>query len=78
MNKLVRRHYSNHHDECVFLDNQGAINNDRINSLQLKEDLLTKETSLFQAQSIINELKKELEQRREEVILLLFFKDGFL
>jgi hypothetical protein len=57
-----------------FLDNQGAINNDRINSLQLKEDLLTKETSLFQAQSIINELKKELEQRREEVILLLFLK----
>jgi hypothetical protein len=43
------------------------MNNDRINTLQLKEDLVTKETNLFQAQSTINELQKELEQTREEV-----------
>jgi len=36
--------------------------------LQLKEDLINKESSLFQAQSMINELKKELQQAREEVI----------
>ena len=43
------------------------MNNDRINNLQLKNDLVEKETSLFQAQSTINELKKELEQARDEV-----------
>jgi len=36
--------------------------------LQLKEDLINKESSLFQAQSTINELRKELQQAREEVI----------
>lgn len=51
----------------VFIDNQGGLNNDRVNNLQLKEDLLSKETSLFQAQSIIADLRKELEQTREEV-----------
>ena len=44
------------------------MNNDRISNLQLKDDLVAKETSLFQAQSTINELKKELEQARDEVI----------
>jgi hypothetical protein len=38
-----------------------------MNSLQVKQDLLSKETSLFQAQSTINEMQKELEQTREEV-----------
>ncbi|CAF0992035.1 unnamed protein product [Rotaria sordida] len=52
------------------INNQHAINNDQINTLKLKEDLLAKETNLFQAQSIINELKKELEQAREEMITL--------
>jgi len=41
--------------------------------LQLKEDLLAKESSLFQAQSMITELRKELEQGRGEVIHLLVF-----
>lgn len=39
----------------------------RTNTLQLKEELVAKETSLFQAQSIIAELRKDLEQAREEV-----------
>ena len=43
------------------------MENNRTNTLQLKEDLLTKETSLFQAQSLITELKKDLEQARDEV-----------
>jgi Fic family protein len=58
---------------CILSDNQGAMNNDRINNLQLKEDLLAKETNLFQAQSTITDLKKELEQAKEEVIQYLFF-----
>jgi hypothetical protein len=41
--------------------------------LQLKENLLTKESSLFQAQSTINELRKELQQAKEEVVDVLFF-----
>jgi len=49
-----------------------TMNNERITSLKLKEDLLAKETSLFQSQSIINELKKELEQTREQVIQFIF------
>jgi len=44
------------------------MNNDRINNLELKEDLLAKETNLFQAQSTITDLKKELEQAKEDVI----------
>jgi len=51
----------------VLLDNQEGLNNDRVNNLQLKEDLLAKEKSLFQAQSTISDLRKELEQTREEV-----------
>ena len=51
-----------------FVDNQEGMNNDRINTLQLKEDLVTKESSLFQAQSTVTTLRKELEQTREEVI----------
>lgn len=51
----------------VLLDNQQGLNNDRVNNLQLKEDLLAKEKSLFQAQSTITDLRKELEQTREEV-----------
>jgi hypothetical protein len=35
--------------------------------LQLKEDLITKESSLFQAQTTITGLRKEVEQAREEV-----------
>lgn len=38
-----------------------------MNNLQLKEDLLAKDASLFQAQSTIAGLRKELEQTREEV-----------
>jgi hypothetical protein len=49
------------------LGNQQAIDNDRMNNLQLKEDLLAKETSLFQAQSTISGLRKEVEQAREDV-----------
>jgi len=49
------------------------MNNDRINNLELKETLLSKETNLFQAQSTITDLKKELEQAKEEVIQYLFF-----
>ncbi len=49
------------------------MNNDRINNLELKEDLLAKETNLFQAQSTITDLKKELEQAKEDVIQYLFF-----
>jgi hypothetical protein len=48
--------------------------------LKLKEDLLTKDTNLYQAQSVINELKKDLEQTREQVddlffeeLILIFF-----
>ena len=43
------------------------MNSNRGNNLQLKEDLLAKETSLFQARSTVTELKKELDQAREEV-----------
>ena len=43
-----------------------------MNNLQLKEDLLAKETSLFQAQSKINELTKELEQAKDEVSRINF------
>lgn len=46
------------------------MDNDRGNNLKLKEDLLAKETSLFQAQSTINELEKCLEQTREEVLII--------
>ena len=53
------------------LENQESMNNDRTTALQLKEDLLAKETSLFQAQSTINELKKSLDQAREEVSIFL-------
>lgn len=42
---------------------------DRTTTLQLKEDLLAKETSLFQAQNRISELEKELQQAQEEVRL---------
>ena len=41
--------------------------NDGGNRLQLKEDLLTKERNLFQAQSIIDQLQTELNQTRDEV-----------
>jgi len=44
--------------------------------LQLKEDLLAKDSSLFQAQTTITQLRKELEQAREDVIHLFFiFKE---
>lgn len=56
-----------------LLDNQEIRNNDRLNNLQLKEDLLSKDSSLFQAQATIAELRKELEQTREEVIIQLNF-----
>lgn len=49
------------------LDNQQMIDQDRRNNLQLKEDLLTKDACLFQAQSTIAGLRKDLEQTREEV-----------
>jgi hypothetical protein len=49
------------------LDNQDKTDNDRRNNLQLKEELLAKETSLFQAQSTISGLRKEVEQAREDV-----------
>ncbi|CAF0895169.1 unnamed protein product [Rotaria sp. Silwood1] len=52
------------------MNNQESMNNDRIHNLKLKEDLLAKETSLFQAQSTINELQQCLEQTREEMITL--------
>lgn len=52
----------------IILDNKETINNERLNNLQLKEDLLTKDSSLFQAQSTITQLRKELEQAHEEVI----------
>ncbi|CAF3392823.1 unnamed protein product [Rotaria sp. Silwood1] len=58
------------------MNNQESMNNDRIHNLKLKEDLLAKETSLFQAQSTINELQQCLEQTREEhaktIITFLF------
>jgi hypothetical protein len=50
-----------------FLDKQESMNSERGNYLQLKEDLLSKETNLFQAQSMIDQLQKEIEQTREEV-----------
>lgn len=50
------------------LGNQQTIEHDRRTNLQLKEDLLTKDASLFQAQSTIAGLRKEVEQTREEVI----------
>ncbi|CAF2796492.1 unnamed protein product [Rotaria sp. Silwood2] len=52
------------------MNNQESMSNDRVNNLKIKEDLLAKETSLFQAQSTINELHKCLEQTREEMITL--------
>jgi hypothetical protein len=76
MNKLVRKYHSEGcfcFQVCILSDNQGAMNNDRINNLELKEDLLAKETNLFQAQSTITDLKKELEQAKEDVIQYLFF-----
>jgi hypothetical protein len=48
------------------------MNSERGNYLQLKEDLLAKETSLFQSQTMINELQKELEQTQNEVFEFLF------
>lgn len=48
-------------------DNSTPMNNAEVNVLHLKEDLLAKETSLFQAQSKINDLTKALEQTRNEV-----------
>lgn len=50
------------------------MNDDRINSLQIKEDFMAKEKSLFEAQSTINELQKCLEQTREEVLIVLILK----
>jgi hypothetical protein len=47
------------------------MNSERGNYLQLKEDLLAKETSLFQSQTMINELQKELEQTQNEVFEFL-------
>ncbi|CAF3576825.1 unnamed protein product [Rotaria sordida] len=52
------------------MNKQESMNNDRMNNLKLKEDLVSKETSLFQAQSTINELQKCVEQTREEMITL--------
>ncbi|CAF3575245.1 unnamed protein product [Rotaria socialis] len=52
------------------INKQESMNSDRVDHLKLKEDLLTKETSLFQAQSTINELQKCLEQIREEMLIL--------
>lgn len=49
------------------LKKQEAVNNEQGNYLQLKEDLITKEKNLFQSQTIIDQLEKELEQTREEV-----------
>ncbi|CAF1502229.1 unnamed protein product, partial [Adineta ricciae] len=46
---------------------QEALSNDRLHTLKLKEDLLTKENELFQCQSKVAELQKELEQTREEM-----------
>ncbi|CAF1660676.1 unnamed protein product, partial [Didymodactylos carnosus] len=40
------------------------------NNLKLKEDLLQKETNLFNTQSQLAEMKRDLEQAREEVITL--------
>lgn len=54
---------------CSCLGNQRIIDQDRMNNLQLKEDLLAKDASLFQAQSTIAGLRKELEQTREEVLV---------
>ena len=51
----------------ISLDNQGSIDNDRRNNLQLKEELLAKESTLFQAQSTISGLRKEVEHAREDV-----------
>lgn len=49
------------------LKKQESINDNHGDSLQLKEDLVAKETSLFQAQSTIDQLRNQLEQTREEV-----------
>ncbi len=51
----------------IVLDKQESMNSERENYLQLKKDLLAKETSLFQSQTIIDQLQKELEQTRDEV-----------
>jgi hypothetical protein len=67
MNKLVREKIIVENNTRIYLDNQGTIDNDRRNNLQLKEDLLAKESSLFQAQSTISGLRKEMEQAREDV-----------
>lgn len=54
--------------DISYLGNQQTIEHDRRTNLQLKEDLLTKDASLFQAQSTIAGLRKDFEQTREEVI----------
>lgn len=54
-------------DDVSRLDHSDAQENNRSTNLHLKEDLLAKETSLFKAQSFITELKKDLEQARNEV-----------
>ena len=56
-----------HSSGMSCLGNQQTLEQDRMNNLQLKEDLLTKDASLFQAQSTIAGLRKEFEQTREEV-----------
>jgi len=60
---------------CFHLDKQELMSKDRINNLRLKEDLLDKETSLFRAQSTINELIKDLTQTREEVFIYFLFNN---
>ncbi|CAF1065974.1 unnamed protein product [Adineta steineri] len=49
---------------------QESMDKDHVNNLKLKEDLLNKETNLFQAQSTINELKKDIKQAQEEMMTL--------
>lgn len=55
------------------LKKQESINENQGNTLRLKEDLVSKETSLLQAQSTIDQLQKELEQTRDDVGIFLTY-----
>ena len=46
------------------------MNKERIDHLKLKEDLAEKETSLFHAQTTINQLRTDLTQAEEEVLFI--------
>ena len=65
--KNRKGHIKELHEQTSRRQRSTPTNDDEVNVLHLKEDLLAKETSLFQAQSKINDLTKALEQTRNEV-----------